>query len=83
MFENGAPRNIYGPRREEVKVDWKKLRNEKLKILPLTNSDDRNQEMGGAHGTYGEEVQTGFWWRNRRKGDHLEALCVAGEILLK
>jgi hypothetical protein len=32
-----------------------------FRILPLTNSDDRNQEMEGAYGTYGEEVHRGFW----------------------
>jgi hypothetical protein len=83
VFENGAPRNIYGPTREEVKLDWKKLHNKKLQDFTLTNSNDRNQEMGGAYGTSGEEVHTGFWLRNRRKGGHLEALCVAGDTVLK
>jgi 1,2-phenylacetyl-CoA epoxidase catalytic subunit len=69
--------------REEVKGEWKKLRNEELHDFPLTTSDDRNQEMGEACGTYGEEVHTGFWWRHQRKWGHLEALCVAGEIILK
>jgi hypothetical protein len=46
---------------EEVKVDWKNYITINFRILPLTNSDYRNQEMGGAHGTYGEEVHTGFW----------------------
>jgi len=30
--------------------------------------------MGGAWGTYGGEVQTGFWWGNLRERDHLEDL---------
>jgi hypothetical protein len=31
----------------------------------------------------GKEVQTGFWWRNLRKGDHLEEPGVYGRIILK
>jgi hypothetical protein len=29
------------------------------------------------------EVHTGFWWGDRRKGDHLEDLDVDGRIILK
>jgi hypothetical protein len=28
-------------------------------------------------------VQTGFWWKNLRQGDHLEGLEVDGRIRLK
>ena len=47
MFENGAPRVTYGPTREELKGYRKKYIIRSFKVLPHTNSDDRNQEMGG------------------------------------
>jgi hypothetical protein len=30
-----------------------------------------------------EDVHTGFWWGNGRKGDHLEDSGVDGRIILK
>jgi len=39
--------------------------------------------MGGACSTYGEDVHTGFWWENLRKGDHLEDLGTDGRKILK
>jgi len=30
VFENMVLRRIFGPRRDEVKVEWRKLHNEKL-----------------------------------------------------
>jgi hypothetical protein len=29
------------------------------------------------------EVLKGFWWRNTRKGDHLEDLNIYGRMILK
>jgi len=40
----------------------------------IASSNQRN-EMGSAHGMYGEgrgEVHTGFWWRNLMERVHLE-----------
>ena len=34
MYENRVLREIFGPMREEVKGDWRKLYNEKLTSLP-------------------------------------------------
>jgi hypothetical protein len=39
--------------------------------------------MGGACGTIGGEVHTGFWWGDLREGDHLEDQEVDGRIILK
>jgi hypothetical protein len=33
MFENGVLRRIFGPRRDEVTGDWRKLHNEELHNL--------------------------------------------------
>jgi hypothetical protein len=33
VFENRVPRRIFGPKRDEVTRDWRKLRNEELHNL--------------------------------------------------
>jgi hypothetical protein len=33
VFENREPRRIFGPKRDEVAGDWRKLQNEKLHNL--------------------------------------------------
>jgi hypothetical protein len=39
--------------------------------------------QGTSHAWGTEEVHTGFWWENLRKGDHLEDLVTDGRIILK
>jgi hypothetical protein len=41
--------------------------------------------MGGAckHIWETGEVHRGFWWGDLRKGNHLEDLCIDGNIILK
>jgi hypothetical protein len=38
VFENRVQRGIYGPRRDEVTVGWRKLHNEELTDLHCTSS---------------------------------------------
>jgi hypothetical protein len=33
LFENRVPRRIFGPKRDEVTADWRKLHNEELRDL--------------------------------------------------
>jgi hypothetical protein len=33
VFENGVLRRIYGPKRNELRVEWRKLHNEELNNL--------------------------------------------------
>ena len=33
MFENWVLRRIFGPKRDKVTVEWRKLHNEELKVL--------------------------------------------------
>jgi hypothetical protein len=33
VFENGALRRIFGPKRDDVTVEWRKLHNEELRDL--------------------------------------------------
>ena len=58
MFENMVLRRIFGPRRDEVTGEWRRLHNEKLNdILLLTQycAGDKieKNEMGWACGAYG------------------------------
>jgi hypothetical protein len=39
--------------------------------------------MGGACGTYGGKLQTGFQWGDMRERNHLEDLGIDGRIILK
>jgi len=39
--------------------------------------------MGGACGTYGGKVYTGFWWGNLRERDHLGDPGVNVRIILR
>jgi hypothetical protein len=60
MFVNRMLRRIFGPKRDEVTREWRKLHNEELKDLELLTqycSVDQieKNEMGGACGTYGRE----------------------------
>jgi hypothetical protein len=70
VFENRVLRRIFGPKREEVTGERRKLRNEELSDLySLPNSAGgkiEKNEMDGACGAYGGEVRCG----NLRGRDH-------------
>ena len=56
MFENGVLRRVFGPKRDEVTGEWRKLHNEEIFVL-LTEycagGKIEKNEMGGACGVYG------------------------------
>ena len=59
MFENRVLRRIFGPKRDEVTGEWRRLQNDELIDLLLTKYYSGDQieknEMGGACSTYGRE----------------------------
>ena len=59
MFENRVLRRIFGPKRDEVTGEWRKLHNEEIKSVLLTQyfSGDKieKNKMGGACSAYGGE----------------------------
>jgi hypothetical protein len=63
VFENRVLRRIFGPKRDEVTGEWRKLHNEELhdlyslpSIIKITKL--RGGEMGGACSTNGEKRNT-------------------------
>ena len=53
VFENMALRRIFGPRRDEVTGEWRRLHNEELNDLYSSPNIVRANEMGWACGAYG------------------------------
>jgi hypothetical protein len=89
VCENRVLRKTFGPKRDEVTWEWRKLHNEEVYDLCRSASIIWliNQEEGDGQGMWHvwgiEEVHTGVWWRNLRERRHLEALGVDGSIILK
>jgi hypothetical protein len=58
MFENRVLRSVFGPKRDEVTGELRKLYNEELNDVLLTHygvgDKIENNEMGGACSSYGE-----------------------------
>ena len=80
---------IFGPKRDEVRGEWRKLDNEELNGLYSSPNIVRlikSRRMRWARhvpriGT--GEVCTGFWWGNPRERDHLGDPGVDGRIILR
>jgi len=82
-------RRIFGPKRDEVKREWRKLQNEGLNELyssPNVFRVIKSRRMGWAghvarmterRGVYG------FWWGHLRERDHLGDQGVDGRIIVR
>ena len=89
MFENWVLRRIFGPKRDEVTGEWRKLRNEELNdlycspnIVRVIKSERIRWAGYLARIGYGE-AHTGFCWGNEKDSDHLENPGMQGWIILK
>jgi hypothetical protein len=78
VFKNRVQKQIFGPKTEEIRGNWRKLRNKELSDLncsPNIIAIIRSRKMGWAdmwHGWKRRELFTGFWWGNLKEGDHFE-----------
>jgi len=53
VFENRVLRRIFGPRRDEVTGEWRRLHNEELNAQYCAGDKIEKNEMGWACGAYG------------------------------
>ena len=89
VFENRVLRRIFGPKREEVTGEWRKLHNEELNDLYYSPSIFRVIKSGRIKWVRhvarmgGGEACTGFWWGNLKERDHLRDPDVDGRIILR
>jgi hypothetical protein len=76
VFENMVLRRIFGPRRDEVTGEWRRLHNEELNDLYSSPNivrviKWRRMRWAGHVARVGEERGCiGSWWGNRRERDH-------------
>jgi hypothetical protein len=88
VLENRVLRRIFGPRRDEVREEWRKLHNEELNDLYSSPNTVRviKSRMGWAGHVerMGRGVvYTGLWWGNLRERDHMEDTGIDGKIVLR
>ena len=89
VFENRVSRRIFGPKRDEVTRDLRKLHNEELNDLHSSPNlvrvmKSKIMRWAGHVEHMGERRYcTGFWWGNLRERDHLEDPGVDGRIILR
>ena len=73
MFENRVSRRIFGPKRNEVTGEWRKLHNEELNELHCSHSiargiKPRRMERAGYIARLGTgEACRGLWWGNLKE----------------
>jgi hypothetical protein len=78
VFENRVLRKIFGPKRDEVAGEWRRLHREEFYDLYSSPNitwviKSRRMRLAGhvAHMGTGE-VHTGFWWGDLRERAHLK-----------
>jgi len=88
VFENRVLRRLFGPRRDEVTGEWRRLHNELNDLYSSPNIvrviKSRRMRWAGHVARMGEERGCiGSWWGNQREGDHCGDLGVGGLIILE
>jgi hypothetical protein len=89
VFENRVLRRLFGPNRDEVTGDWRKLHNEELHNLYSSPSIIRvikSRRMRWAEhvarmGVKGMHIV--YWWESRKDRDYCEHQDVGGLTILK
>jgi hypothetical protein len=80
---------IFGPKRDEVTGEWRKLHNENhgdLYSSPNIVQVIKSRRMrwaGHVACIGGGEVHTRFWWGNLRERDHLEDPGIDGRTIFR
>ena len=82
-------KKIFGPKRDEVTGEWRRLHNEELyNVCSSSNFIRVNKSrrmIWAGHVAWVErgEVSTAFWRKSLRQGDHFQDLRVDGRTILK
>jgi len=88
VFENRVLRGIFGPKRDGVTGDWRKLHNKELNDLYYSHNivwviKSRRVRWAGQVACMGERCIQGFGGENLRERDHLGDPGVDGRIILR
>jgi hypothetical protein len=76
VFENRVVRGIFGPKRNEVTGEWRKLHNEELRDLYSSPSiirviKSRRMRWAGHVAQMGRRgMYIDYWWESQRERDH-------------
>jgi hypothetical protein len=87
VFEKRVLWRIFGPKRDEVIGEWRKLHDEELYDLYCSPNivrvmkSRRMRWAGHIARMGGGEIYIGFWWRNLKERDHLGDPGVYGRII--
>jgi hypothetical protein len=80
-------RKIFGPKRDEVTGEWRKLHIEEFHDLYLSSNiiqvtkPGRMRQAGHVACKGSGKMHTGCWWGSLRERDHLKDLGVDGKII--
>jgi hypothetical protein len=86
VFENRVLRRIFGPKRDEVTEEWRKLHNGELHNLYsspdiVRQLKSRRMRWAGHVARMGKGRKcTGFWWESLKERGHLEDQGVDGRM---
>jgi hypothetical protein len=78
VFENRVLRKIFGPKRDEVSCEWRKLHNKELHDLYSSPSiiriiKPRGMRLAGHVARMGRRgTRIDYWWESQRERDHQE-----------